>query len=73
MTDETAARNKAIVRQFYKDVYVDWNMGVADTLISPRSDPTIGRRMVPPDRKRSGTTTPPYALRSRTRDTKSTI
>jgi steroid delta-isomerase-like uncharacterized protein len=34
MTDQTAARNKAIVRRFYKEVYVDWKMDVADTLVS---------------------------------------
>jgi steroid delta-isomerase-like uncharacterized protein len=34
MPDQTAARNKAIVRRFYEEVYVDWNMDVADMLVS---------------------------------------
>ncbi len=36
MISETAATNKGIVRQFYRDVYVDWNMARADEVLSPR-------------------------------------
>ena len=36
MTDEIAAANKALVRRFYKEVYVDWNMAFADEVIAPR-------------------------------------
>jgi predicted ester cyclase len=35
MTHELAAANKALVRQFYKEVYVDWNMSRADEVLSP--------------------------------------
>lgn len=33
---DIAAANKALVRRFYKEVYVDWNMAVADEVVSPR-------------------------------------
>jgi predicted ester cyclase len=36
MTDKIAAANKALVRRFYKDVYVDWNFAVTDEVVSPR-------------------------------------
>src|SRR3954462_5343301 len=36
MTDRTAAANKALVRRFYKEVYVDWNMALVDEVVSPR-------------------------------------
>src|SRR3954453_6710890 len=36
MTDKTAAANKALVRRFYKEVYVDWNMALVDEDVSPR-------------------------------------
>ncbi len=36
MTQETAAANKELVRRFYKEVYVNWNMAVADEVISPQ-------------------------------------
>ena len=36
MSDETAAANKALVRRFYKEVYVDWNMAFADQVVSPQ-------------------------------------
>jgi predicted ester cyclase len=36
MADETVVRNKALVRRFYKEVYVDWNMAVADEVVSPQ-------------------------------------
>ena len=36
MTDNIAAANKALLRRFYKDVYVDWNMALADEVVSPR-------------------------------------
>src|SRR5215467_13216984 len=34
MTDEIAAANKGLVRRFYKEVYVDWNMALVDQLVS---------------------------------------
>jgi len=34
MTDEIAAQNKALVRRFYEEVYVDWNMAFADEVVS---------------------------------------
>lgn len=36
MTDQIAAANKALVRRFYKEVYVDWNMALVDEVVSPR-------------------------------------
>ena len=36
MTDELAAANKELLRRFYKDVYVDWDMSLADAVVSPR-------------------------------------
>jgi len=36
MTDETAAANKELVRRFYKEVYVNWNMALADDVVSPQ-------------------------------------
>ena len=36
MTDRIAAANKALVRRFYKEVYVDWNMALVDEVVSPR-------------------------------------
>src|SRR5262249_40434247 len=36
MTDEIAAQNKALVRRFYQEVYVDWNMVFADDVVSPQ-------------------------------------
>src|SRR5690348_8514612 len=36
MSDHIAAANKELVRQFYKEVYVDWNMALADAVVSPR-------------------------------------
>jgi predicted ester cyclase len=36
MTDNIAAANKALVRRFYKEVYVDWNMALADEVVAPR-------------------------------------
>jgi steroid delta-isomerase-like uncharacterized protein len=35
MTDEIATANKALLRRFYKEVYVDWNMALADEVVSP--------------------------------------
>ncbi len=35
MTDERLATNKELLRRFYKEVYVDWNMAVADEVLSP--------------------------------------
>lgn len=34
MTDAIAAENKALVRRFYEEVYVDWNMAYADEVIA---------------------------------------
>lgn len=36
MTDQIAAANKELVRRFYKEVYVDWNMALVDEVVSPR-------------------------------------
>ncbi len=36
MTQEIAAANKELVRRFYQEVYVNWNMAVADEVISPQ-------------------------------------
>ena len=36
MTSEGAITNKGLVRRFYKEVYVDWNMALADQVLSPR-------------------------------------
>lgn len=36
MTDNIAAVNKELVRRFYKEVYVDWNMAMVDQVVSPQ-------------------------------------
>jgi predicted ester cyclase len=36
MTEGIAAANKALLRRFYKDVYVDWNMAMVDEVVSAR-------------------------------------
>src|SRR5262245_41806659 len=36
MTDEIALANKKRVRQFYKEVFVDWNMALVDEVVSPQ-------------------------------------
>lgn len=36
MTDEIAAANKELVRRFYKEVFVDWNMALVDEVVSPQ-------------------------------------
>jgi predicted ester cyclase len=36
MSDKIAAANKELLRRFYKEVYVDWNMALADAVVSPR-------------------------------------
>ena len=36
MSDNIAAANKALLRRFYKEVYVDWNMALVDEVVSPR-------------------------------------
>jgi predicted ester cyclase len=36
MTDNIALANKRLVRRFYKEVYVDWNMSVVDEVVSPQ-------------------------------------
>ena len=35
MTETITAANKALVRRFYKEVYVDWNMALVDQVVSP--------------------------------------
>jgi predicted ester cyclase len=35
MVDEIAAANKELVRRFYREVYVDWNMALVDEVVSP--------------------------------------
>jgi predicted ester cyclase len=34
--DENAVANKALLRRFYKEVYVDWDMASADQVLSPQ-------------------------------------
>lgn len=36
MADDSAAANKELLRRFYREVYVDWNMAFADEVLSPR-------------------------------------
>jgi predicted ester cyclase len=36
MTDHIAAANKELVRRFYKEVYANWNMAMADEVVSPQ-------------------------------------
>ena len=36
MTSELATTNKGLLRRFYKEVYVDWNMTLADQVLSPQ-------------------------------------
>jgi predicted ester cyclase len=36
VTDELAAANKELLRRFYKQVYVDWDMSLVDAVVSPR-------------------------------------
>ena len=36
MIDKIAAANKALVRRFYKDVYVDWKLAMVDEVVSPQ-------------------------------------
>jgi predicted ester cyclase len=36
VTDNLAAANKALLRRFYKEVYVDWDMSLVDVLVSPQ-------------------------------------
>jgi len=36
MTNDLASANKELLQRFYKEVYVDWNMEVADEVLSPR-------------------------------------
>jgi len=36
MTDEMALANKERVRQFYKEVFVDWDMALVDEVVSPQ-------------------------------------
>ena len=33
---DTAARNKELVRRFYTDVFVNWNMAIVDELVAPQ-------------------------------------
>jgi predicted ester cyclase len=36
VTSEMATTNKELLRRFYKEVYVDWNMALADQVLSPQ-------------------------------------
>jgi steroid delta-isomerase-like uncharacterized protein len=36
MTDEIVTANKELVRRFYKEVYVDWNMALVNEVVSPQ-------------------------------------
>jgi steroid delta-isomerase-like uncharacterized protein len=35
MTNDIAMANKALLRRFYREVYVDWNMALVDEVVSP--------------------------------------
>jgi predicted ester cyclase len=35
MNNEITAANKELLRRFYKEVYVDWNLALADEVVSP--------------------------------------
>ena len=35
MTDTSAAANKELIREFYKEVFGDWNMTLVDKVVSP--------------------------------------
>ena len=35
MTDTITAANKALLRRFYREVYVDWDMALVDAVVSP--------------------------------------
>jgi predicted ester cyclase len=35
MTNTITAANKALLRRFYKEVYVDWDMALVDAVVSP--------------------------------------
>ena len=36
MTHEIVVANKELLRRFYREVYVDWNMSLADEVLSPQ-------------------------------------
>jgi predicted ester cyclase len=36
MTNDIAAANKALLRRFYNEVYVDWNMTLVDEVVAPQ-------------------------------------
>ena len=36
MTDKITAANKALLRRFYREVYVDWDMALVDEVVSPQ-------------------------------------
>jgi predicted ester cyclase len=36
VTDKPAAANKALLRRFYNEVYVDWDMSLVDAVVSPQ-------------------------------------
>jgi steroid delta-isomerase-like uncharacterized protein len=36
VTGEHRNENKALLRRFYKEVYVDWNMALVDQVVSPQ-------------------------------------
>jgi predicted ester cyclase len=35
-SSHTTTANKALLRRFYKDVYVEWNMALVDEVVSPQ-------------------------------------
>jgi len=35
MSDTITTANKALLRRFYREVYVDWNMAMVDAVVSP--------------------------------------
>jgi hypothetical protein len=36
MSDEIAAANIGVVRRFYKEVFVHWNLALVDQVVSPQ-------------------------------------
>jgi hypothetical protein len=72
MTD-VAAENKALVRRFYKEVYVDWNMALADQVVAPQFTSHDWPEHGPSGPKAFATTTRPYDRRYRMPGTRWTI
>ena len=50
--NENAAANKELVRRFYKEVYVDWNMALRTRSCHLNSHLMIGHKAAQPVRRR---------------------